>query len=135
MVDARKYAAAGFIKIEEVKDRPMRQRIVHVAVGQYGKLDATFESGRKLGLNGTSVGALMCEFGTDTDSWPGHEVEVYAGQVKYQGNLKDAVLVRPLNGASYDEMTDTSPSASRHEQSEQPQPSKRPDPDDEIPFS
>jgi hypothetical protein len=122
MVDARKYASTGFIKHDDVKGGPILGRIVNVAVGQYGKLDITLDSGRKLGLNGTSTGALMCEFGTETDGWPGHDIEIYAGQVKYRGDLKDAVLARPLDGGeSWEDIPDAPPEGPV-------------DPDDQIPF-
>jgi hypothetical protein len=128
MVSARKFASAGYVKFAELKEKgSIQSRIVHVEQGQFGKLDATLESGRKVGLNGTSVGALMNEFGDDTDDWAGHEVEVYAGSVKYQGALKDAVLVRSINDAAVDEKPDTSPS-------KKPKPAKRPGMDDEIPW-
>jgi hypothetical protein len=125
MVDARKYAAGGFIKVDDVKNAPIRERIVHVEVGQYGKLDVTLESSRKLGLNGTSVGALMCEFGTDTDTWPGHEIEIYVGKVKFRGDLKDAVLARPAEGDTWEEVESW-----KEDVPDSPPPKER-DPDDE----
>jgi hypothetical protein len=126
MVSARKYAASGFIKFQELKDKgPIRSRVAFVQEGQYGKLDATLENGRKLGLNGTSVGALMAELGDDTDTWVDHEVEVYAGVVQYPGSPKDAVLVRPLDGASVDETPSPMPAKQRA-------PAKKID--DEVPF-
>lgn len=53
-----------------------------------------FESGRQLSLNKTSVTGLMLDLGPDSDDWIGHTIEVYAGQIKYQGVMKDAVRVR-----------------------------------------
>jgi hypothetical protein len=127
MADARKYAASSFIKIEDVEDKPMRECIVHVKEGQYGKLEALLESGRKLGLNGTSVGALMSEFGTDYEKWSDKDIEIYAGQVKYQGSLKDAVLARPLDGEPLEAMSDAKGPPIEY-------PDGPDDPDDEIPF-
>ena len=122
-----KYASSSFIKFEEVKNNgSIRSKIAFVKEGQYGKLDVTLENGRKVGLNGTSVGVLMAELGDDYDGWIGYEVEIYAGSVPYQGSLKDAVLVRPLNGGKsefWQEMPD-----------EEEPPLAEPDRDDQDPF-
>jgi hypothetical protein len=56
-----------------------------------------FESGAKLSLNATSVGALIRSVGDDFDTWTGHEVEVYAGEVDTKSGKADAVLVRLLD--------------------------------------
>jgi hypothetical protein len=93
----------------------------------YGKLEALLESGRKLGLNGTSVGALMSKFGTDYEKWSGKDIEIYAGQVKYQGSLKDAVLARPLDGEALEAMSDAEGPPVKY-------PDGPNDPDDEIPY-
>jgi hypothetical protein len=48
-------------------------------------------------LNKTNVRNLIQSFGTkDADRWVGLEVELYLGQLQYQGALQDAVLVRGL---------------------------------------
>ena len=95
-----KYASSSFIKFEEVKNNgSIRSKIAFVKEGQYGKLDVTLENGRKVGLNGTSVGVLMAELGDDTDGWIGCEVEIYAGAVPYQPSwCGRSMAVNPNSG-------------------------------------
>ena len=92
-----KYAGAGFIKIDDVRAKPHREQIAVVKEDdRFGKPVLVFESGKMVSLNKTSVGAHMNEFGEDSESWLSQFVEIYAGQVKYQGATMDAVLVRRL---------------------------------------
>jgi len=108
--EARKYAGSCFIEFDELKaGGPVRECIAVVREGQFGKLEITFEDGRKLGLNGTSVGTLMRDLGGDTDDWIRHEIEVYAGSVQYQGSPKDAALVRTHSTKASSDMDDKIP--------------------------
>jgi hypothetical protein len=97
MPNIREYAGANFIKFDDLQDGPLEEQIaaVNQENGQFGKrLVLAFETGRQLSLNKTSVTGLMLDLGPDSDDWIGHTVEVYAGQIKYQGVMKDAVRVR-----------------------------------------
>jgi hypothetical protein len=101
MANARKYAGSPYIKLDHLRGKPpLRERIVSVAeeTSTFGeRLVVTFESGRRLSLNATSVGNLMSDIGAYYDNWSGHDVEVYAGEVGFQGAKKDAVLVRGVD--------------------------------------
>ena len=101
--------------------------------GKFGaKLVLFFESGRKLSLNGTSVGNLIRDIGQDYDDWTAHDVKVFAGEVDFKHGKADAVLVELID-------TDTPPPTSSKTP---PEPPKKPtskaaagnDMDDEIPF-
>jgi hypothetical protein len=97
MVNVKDYAGATFIKFDDLQDGPLEEQIaaVNQENGQFGKrLVLAFETGRQLSLNKTSVTGLMLDLGPDSDDWIGHTVEVYAGQIKYQGAMKDAIRVR-----------------------------------------
>ena len=98
MANARKFAGSPYIKLDHLRGRPpIHEQIASVAEesGAFGeRLVITLESGRKLSLNATSVGNLMADLGGDYDDWLGHDVEIRAGEVGFQGGKKDAVLVR-----------------------------------------
>jgi hypothetical protein len=95
MVDVTKYASARFIKLEDVQDQPRRETIVEVTEGQYGKLVLKFKSGRRFSLNGTNVSIMIAAFGDESDHWGGVEIELYAGETKYNGDARATVLIRP----------------------------------------
>ena len=57
----------------------------------------TFESGKKLSLNKTSVGNLRRDIDDDYDHWAGHEVKVFAGQVEFQNRQTDCVIVEAVD--------------------------------------
>jgi hypothetical protein len=101
MANARKYAGSPYIKLDHLRGKPpLRERIAFVAeeTGNFGeRLVVTFESGKRLSLNATSVGNLMSDINADYDNWSGHDVEIYAGEVGFQGTKKDAVLVRVVD--------------------------------------
>ena len=102
MANARKYAGSPYVKLDHLRGKPpLRERIAFVAeeTGNFGeRLVVTFESGKRLSLNATSVGNLMSDIDADYDNWTGHDVEIYAGEVGFQGTKKDAVLVRMIDG-------------------------------------
>jgi len=67
----------------------------------------TFDEGRKpavrfhgenqqLALNKTNAFALANAFGDETDSWPGHQVKVFAVPTFYQGRPTKGLCVQPL---------------------------------------
>jgi hypothetical protein len=97
MVDMRKYAASTFIGVEDILGKPVRKIITGVAIGKYDKPDITFADGSKLSCNKTNTKILMLAYGTDSDSWVGHEVELSVGPIEYQGRMQDAVLVAPIS--------------------------------------
>jgi hypothetical protein len=97
MVDVRKYFSASFVTLKDVADGPIRGTIADVAEGKFGKLDISFEEGIKLSLNATNGHELSRAYGTDTDDWLGHEIELYAGEVEYQGKPQAGVRVKPIS--------------------------------------
>jgi hypothetical protein len=98
MANARKYAGSSYIRLDDVYDKPPLHEQIAVVKEEDGKfgqrLVLVFESGRQLSLNKTSVGVLINEISPDFDTWTGHRVEVYAGEVDFQHGKADAVLVR-----------------------------------------
>jgi hypothetical protein len=97
MVDARKYYATVFIPLEDLADGPRQKPIERVEEGKYGKLVLIFADNSAVSLNATNSRALVEAFGWDTDDWPGHVVELSAGELEYQGKLQPAILVKPVD--------------------------------------
>lgn len=102
MANARKYAGSQFISLKDLQGKPpLLEKIEFVTEetgGQYGdRLVATFESGKRLSLNKTSVGILMNDVGPDSDSWIGHRVKVHAAEIDFKNGKTTAVLVEPID--------------------------------------
>jgi hypothetical protein len=94
------YASKAFLKLDDVREAPLREVIKDVKIGSYDKPDLVFESGNTLSLNKTNVRALIKAFGEDSRDWIGCEVEVYAGEISYQGEDMSSVRVRPITPAT-----------------------------------
>ena len=101
MTNARKYVGGTYYKLEDLHGQPPAlERICFVVEedGKYGKrLVATFESGKKLSLNATSVGNLIRDLGDETEEWNDHNVKVYAGEVAFQNGMADCILVEAID--------------------------------------
>ena len=93
------YGATAFIGLDDVHQGPLRRTIANVELGNYGKPVATFTNGDHFSLNKTNVRVLIDLFGEDSRDWTGCEIELYAGQITYQGQQTDSVLVRPVSPA------------------------------------
>lgn len=121
-MDMRKFAGSTFLKPADVERGPFRATIVAVEVGQFDKPVVTFSDGTKLSLNATNTRALCRASGSEDTAWIGQEVELFLGQLEYQGRMQDSVLMRPVSPAT--------------EKNVPPKLRKRPggDVDDEIPF-
>jgi hypothetical protein len=85
------YSARHFIKVDDVREKPLRDVIVDVSLGQYDKLELTFESGDVLSLNGTNAAVLRRHYGKNTNALIGKEIEMHLGTIKFQGSDKEAV--------------------------------------------
>jgi hypothetical protein len=86
-----------FMKLEDVKDGPLTMTIACVEMGKYGKPDLVFTTGEKLGLNLTNNLTLQRAYGTDSVGWAGKDVELYEGEVTYEGKQQAAVLITPIS--------------------------------------
>jgi hypothetical protein len=103
----KKYASEHFIKIDDVRDGPIDGQIAAVRDGKYDKPDLIFESGDVLSLNATNRKALTRAYGTESDYWIGKQIEMFLGQIKYNGTYNDAVLVKPISLPLKDAKADT----------------------------
>ena len=94
--DLKDYSGEYFIKPDDVRKKPVRQRIAAVRKGNYDKLELVFDSGEVLSLNATNTRALRHVYGRSSDELIGKIVELKFGQLHYQGADHDAVLVNPI---------------------------------------
>jgi hypothetical protein len=99
MLDMRKYSGKSYLKVEDVRTGPLQRRIAAVSIGQFDKPELVFETGDILSLNTTNTKTLIRAYGSDGSAWIGHVVELYLGEIEYQGNAKEAILIRPLSKA------------------------------------
>ena len=93
-MDMRKFTGSSFIKPDDVRSGPINATILEVTEGKYGKPDLLFSSGARLSLNATNCKVLVAAFGSDDSDWVGQEIEMRFGQLKYNGTVNDAVLVK-----------------------------------------
>jgi hypothetical protein len=99
-MDMRKFSGSQFVKCADVSSGPIREKIAGVEVGKYNKPNITFESGAILSVNATNARALIRAFGRDSESWIGNDVELFLGEIEYQGKPQPAVLLRTISEAA-----------------------------------
>jgi hypothetical protein len=100
-MDMRKYTGSRFIKCDDVRSGPLLEKIVDVEIGKFDKPNITFASGAILSANATNVKALVRAFGADSESWIGHDVELFLGEIEYQAKPQEAVLLRTPSEAEF----------------------------------
>ncbi len=125
-MDMRKYSGAAFLKVGDVKvNGPLRVVIVDIVEGKYSRPDLEFDDGTKLSVNATNNRVLIAAYGWDSTNWIDKEIELSVGQVQYEGELQDSILVKPISP----------PIEKRPPPKPKGESDKRGDLDDEIPFS
>ncbi len=107
-MDMRKYSGTTFLKVDDVRGGPRQLQIAAINEGQYDKPDVVFETGETLSLNATNTRTLVRAYGP-SDGWIGKKIALTFGQIKYQGSLKDAVIVEPVSPQGQVEMDDAIP--------------------------
>jgi hypothetical protein len=97
-MDVSKYLGNAFLTVGAVKvNEPIRVVIENVTEGKFDKLDLTFDDGTRLSLNVTNTRTLARAYGTDSADWIGKEIELSVGQIPYEGELQDSILVKPIS--------------------------------------
>jgi hypothetical protein len=109
-MDMKKFTNEHFIKVDDVRNGPIQGQIAAVREGKYDKADLILESGDVLSLNATNTKALIRAYGTNSDYWISKMIEMFLGQLKYNGTYNDAVLVKaispPLTATETDKAAD-----------------------------
>jgi hypothetical protein len=129
-MDMRKFSGVTFIKVADVRNGPLEMQIAAVKEGKYGKPDLVFESGEMLGLNASNNRILMRAYGPNSDDWIGKKIELTLGQLSFEGELQDAVIVKPIDAPISPSQKTPAPQETLSKAS----PKKRDDMDDEILF-
>jgi hypothetical protein len=97
-MDVTKYMAKSFIKPDDVRV-PQRERIVNVyRSDRYDCLVLELESGDQLSLNPITTRVLEKTYGTESDRWRGHVIELSCRRYKTtDGEEKDTVDAKPIS--------------------------------------
>ena len=96
-IDMRKYGGEYYLTIADVRDGPLRMKIVDIREGKYDKPDLIFETGDALSLNATNRRVLMRAYGPTSDTWLGKDIELVLGEVEFQGKSQESVLTKPIS--------------------------------------
>ena len=137
-MDMRKFGT-GFIKPEDVRENPIRARIVIVLeeLDKYGQPVIELDTGAQFSLNRTNNDILLRAWGYDSKNWPDQEIEFFHGTYRDRETdaEKETVKVRPISPAK----SATSNNSGTENKPPLPAPMSRPAPlamdlDDEVPF-
>jgi hypothetical protein len=97
-MDMSQYSGGAFLKIGDVKvNGPLRVVIDDIQLGKYGRPDVSFTDGSKLSINVTNKKALCNAYGTESGGWVGKEIELSLGEVEFQGEPQESILVKPIS--------------------------------------
>src|SRR6516165_10704895 len=137
-MDVSKYMAKGFIKPGDVRSGPRQECIVNVYPSErYDCLVLDLESGDQLSLNKKTTSVLAKAYGTESDHWRGHVIELSHGTYKDKdtGEEKETVHVKTISLPEHVGANSKSPTMPENEtaRAAKPTPTSR-DLDDEIPF-
>jgi hypothetical protein len=93
-----KYLKNNFLNVEDIKaSGPIRGTIAAVTAGRFEKLNLIFDDGTQVSCNQTSCKALARAYGKESDNWIGKEVEVTLGNILYDGEMSEAILIKPIS--------------------------------------
>jgi len=93
-----KYLGSVFLKVGGIRaSGPIRVRITDVSEGQFGKPDLTFHDRTQLSLNTTNNRVLARAYGMDSNDRIDKQVELVIGEIKYDGKMNEAILVKPIS--------------------------------------
>jgi hypothetical protein len=96
-MDMRKYSGTPFLKPGDVKAGSLRVVIVDVTEGKFGRPDLEFDDGAKLSINATNNRTLVASYGGESGEWINKEIELSLGEVEYDGQMQETVVVKPIS--------------------------------------
>jgi hypothetical protein len=97
MIDMRKFGGEYYITVADVREGSLLMKIADAREGKFDKPDLIFETGDVLSLNATNRKTLMRAYGPTSDTWINKQVELVLGQVLFQGNPQEGVVVKPIS--------------------------------------
>jgi hypothetical protein len=129
IMDMRKFSGSAFLKVGDVRaNGPLRKIIVGITEGKYGRPDLEFDDGTKLSVNATNNRTLVNAYGGESNDMLNKEIELSLGEVEYQGEMQESVIVKPISPPVERKPAPPKPSG------ESSTGGKPGDMDDEIPF-
>ena len=97
-MDMSEFAGSRFLKVADLeKQGSFKARIVAVERGKFDKANLHLSEGSILSLNVTNCQTLIRSFGAESDDWLDKEIELYLGEVEFEGEMKPTVLVRVIS--------------------------------------
>jgi hypothetical protein len=135
-MDVSKYMAKAFIKPDDVRSGPRQERIVNVYKSErYDCPVLDLESGDQLSCSPITTRVLGKAYGTESDHWHGHVIELSYGTYNKDGEEKEKVVVKTISLPKHVGANSKSPTMAENEtaRAAKPAPTSR-DLDDEIPF-
>jgi hypothetical protein len=97
-MDMSEYLGSVFLKVNDIKlSGAIRVTITDVTRGQYDKPNIDFEDGTRLSCNTTNCRALARAYGRESKDWIGKQVELTLGEVEYQGQLQESIIIKPIS--------------------------------------
>ena len=109
-MDMSKFAGPHFLNLDDLANGPLEEKIIDVQEGRYGRPDLYFESGNRLSLNATNLRTLIRLWGKDSQNYIDKIVELYIGDVQFEGKPQPTVLIRePKRAASNNDPNDEMP--------------------------
>jgi hypothetical protein len=122
----------------EVRVGPRQERIVNVYRSErYDCPVLDLESGDQLSCNPITTRVLGKAYGTESDRWHGHVIELSYGTYKNKdGEEKETVLVKPISLPEHTGANGKTPTMADNAtaQAAKPTPARGRDRDDQIPF-
>jgi hypothetical protein len=97
MVNLRKYVGKFFIKLADIQDGPIERAILDVEDGSYDKADLVLDGGERLSLNATNFRTLFKAFGDNPVDWIGKRVELFEGELPFNGQMQRGIRVRAIS--------------------------------------
>jgi len=96
-MDMTKYGSA-FIRPEDTHEGPRQERIAHVYIHEkYNCPVLEFESGDKFTLNQTNTRMMNRTYGSESDNWLNHVVDLSLDHYESDGEQKETVKLRPIS--------------------------------------
>jgi hypothetical protein len=98
-MDMSKYAGSQFLRVADLQEQgSFKAKIIDIEIGEkFGKPNMTLSEGSILSLNVTNCGTLIRAYGANSDDWIGREIELYVGDVEYDGKTTPAIMVKPIS--------------------------------------
>jgi ribosomal protein L12E/L44/L45/RPP1/RPP2 len=98
MVDVRHYIKGKFLKVDDfAAEARRRESIQGTEEGKFDKLNLLLSSGDQLALSATNLRRLTQAYGFNSEDWVGLEIELYVGQLEFNGRPVDSILLKPIS--------------------------------------